>query len=204
MAYAKMNSFQFFKQINTEEKARSLVWKTKFSGKDFICPCCQAEGFFQYISEPEIRKCRGCGKHVRLRKGTLFENSKISMLKWVWALFIVMESKRGISALELKRQLGMKSYGTVWAILQKIRMALQIRDEAYKLKDIIELDGTQFGRKITKNDREVLVAVETKSWVDDKGRSLASVGSQVHLQCKVLDPRNSSRGRRKVLAPVFG
>ncbi|MBL7556616.1 MAG: IS1595 family transposase [Bdellovibrionaceae bacterium] len=98
------------------------------------------------------------------------------MQKWVWAIFIVMESKRGISALELKRQLGMKSYGTVWAILQKIRTALQKRDDAYKLRDIIELDGTQFGKKTTKNDREVLVAVETKSWIDDKGKRKEKAG----------------------------
>lgn len=176
MAYQRLNSFEFFKKINSEEKARSLVWQTKFHGKDFVCPCCGSESYFQYISEPEIRKCKGCAKHVRLRKGTLFENSKISMQKWVWAIFIVMESKRGISALELKRQLGMKSYGTAWAILQKIRTALQKRDEAYKLKDIIELDGTQFGKKTTKNDREVLVAIETKSWIDDKGRRKEKAG----------------------------
>jgi ISXO2-like transposase domain len=172
MIYDKLNSFEFFKQVNTEEKARSLVWRAKYDGKEFICPCCGFEQFFQYISEPEIRKCKGCSKHVRLRKDTMFENSK----KWVWALFLVMQSKRGISALELKRQLGMSSYGTVWSILQKIRTALQSRDERYKLNDIIELDGAQFGRQKTKNDRQVLVAVETKSWVDEKGRAKSKAG----------------------------
>ena len=98
------------------------------------------------------------------------------MLTWCRAIYFVMTSKRGVSALELQRHLGMKSYGTTWAILHKIRRALQSRDEGYKLKDVIELDGTGFGNSATGNQRRVMVAIETKEWKDDKGKTKQRAG----------------------------
>lgn len=88
----------------------------------------------------------------------------------------MVHGKRGISTLELQSELGMKSYGTTWAILHKIREALRQRDEQYKLKDIIELDGAVFGKRHTGNQTEVLVAIETKSWIDEKGRRKSKAG----------------------------
>jgi len=87
-----------------------------------------------------------------------------------------MQGKRGISALELKRILSMKSYGTTWTILHKIRAALKERDNVYKLKDIIELDGASFGKRHTGNQADVLVAIETKDFFDDKGKPKSRAG----------------------------
>jgi hypothetical protein len=58
----------------------------------------------------------------------------------------------------------------------KIREALRQRDEQYKLKDIIELDGAVFGRRETGNQTEVLVAIESKDWIDEKGRKKSKAG----------------------------
>ena len=98
-----MTAAEFFQKVSTEEQAREMTWKSRFSGKDFICPGCGNESFYAYACEPEIRKCRGCQKHVRLRVGTIFENTKVPTLIWVQMIFLVMQGKRGISATELKR-----------------------------------------------------------------------------------------------------
>jgi transposase-like protein len=176
MAYEKIRSSQFFKEIDTEEKARNWVWKSRFGGKDFVCPHCQTERFWQHHHRPEIRECLGCHRQIRLRAGTLFQDSKIPILTWVRAIYFVMQGKRGISALELKRQLGMSSYGTTWSILHKIREGLRQRDERYKLRNLIELDGATFGRKEAGNQSEVLVAIESKDWIDEKGRPKSKAG----------------------------
>jgi len=89
---------------------------------------------------------------------------------------LMAQGKRGISALEMQSELEMKSYGTAWCLLQKIREALRQRDEQYKLNDIIELDGAVFGKRLTGNQSEVLVAVESKDWVDQKGRKKSKAG----------------------------
>ena len=176
MGYASIKTLEFHRKINTEQKARDIVWQIKFVGKKFICTECKNESYWEYHAEPEIRKCKKCEKHVRLRKGTLFENSKTSMLTWCRAIHFVMTSQRGVSALELQRHLGMNSYGTVWSILHKIRRALQSRDDQYKLSKVIELDGSGFGNQKTGNQRRVLVAVESKDWVDEKGRQKSKAG----------------------------
>ena len=60
-------------------------------------------------------------------------------------LFYVMQGKRGMSAQELQWHLGLKSYGRVWSMLQKIRTALQHRDAGYQVGDgVIKLDAGTF------------------------------------------------------------
>jgi transposase-like protein len=176
MTYEQVNGISFYKEIDTEEKARLWVWRSRFLGKDFVCPSCGGERYWQHKAQAEMRECSGCHRQVRMRAGTIFQNSKIPILTWVRAIFLVMQDKRGVSALQLKRQLGMKSYGTTWTILHKIRESLRQRDEGYKLKDVIELDGASFGRRATGTQATVLVAVESKDWIDEKGRSKSKAG----------------------------
>jgi transposase-like protein len=95
----------------TEAEARTLLWRSRFQGKEFHCPHCHAEQFYPLATRPEVRTCKGCRRQLRLRAGTIFESSKTSLLLWVKALFYVMQGKRGISAQELQRHLGLKSYG---------------------------------------------------------------------------------------------
>jgi transposase-like protein len=176
MIYQEFLTENFFSNVSTEQAAVETLWSMKFEGKAFTCKSCQGEQFQQYKCNHEIRKCVSCGKHNRLRTGTIFENSKIDLLKWLRAIYFVMQGKRGVSALELMRHLGMKSYGTVWSMLHRIREALRQRDESYKLKGQIELDGAVFGRRETGTRREVLVAVETKDWIDHKGKPKSKAG----------------------------
>lgn len=176
MVYEAFLTDRFFSEIVTEDQAVAVLWKLKFDGARFRCPGCKAESCYNYHCNIEIKKCRGCGRHVRLRSGTIFQHSKTKLLTWLRAIYFVMQGKRGISALELMRHLGSKSYGTVWAMLHKIREALRQRDEAYKLKGQIELDGATFGRRETGTEQEVLVAVETKDWFTDAGKPKSKAG----------------------------
>ena len=176
MQYQKISISTFFSQINSEAKARELLWKNKFEGEDFHCPSCSHDKYYQYQTRPEIRKCAQCKKQVRLRAQTIFEHSKIPLLVWVRTIFLMMSGKRGVSAQEIYRQLNLSSYRSAWSMLQKIRVALAQRDEFYKLKGMIEIDSTCFGKEKTGNQREVLIAVESKKWVDEKGKEKKNAG----------------------------
>lgn len=175
MSYLRMKSIDVFKEIDTEEDAREWVWKCRFGGKSFICPACGNESYWQHQSRLEIRQCDSCRKQVRVRAGTIFEHSKLPLLIWVKAIGFVMQGKRGMAAEELKRHLG-KRYETVWGMLHKIRESFRQKDEAYQLKGIIELDGAVFGKKDRENQAEVLVAIESKEWVNEKGRKKEKAG----------------------------
>ena len=177
MSYEPFPAERFFTEITTEADARALLWRSRFQGKDFACPHCHAEECYVLRTRPEVRTCKGCRRQLRLRAGTIFEASKTPLLLWVKALFYVMQGKRGMSAQELQRHLGLKSYGRVWSMLQKIRAALQHRDASYEVGDgVIELDAGTFGRRRTGNQCDVLVAIETKAWVDAQGRECSRAG----------------------------
>lgn len=173
MAYHRFSRAQFFKTFNTEQKVRDWLWQTRFPS-GFQCPHCKSPHFYQHTSRPEIRTCRQCLKQIRLRAGTLFEHSKLPLRIWFQAIQLLMQGKRGISALELKRVLKIGSYQTAWLMLQKIRAALKDREQRYKLQGIIEVDGASFGHK--KHRKSVLVAVESKDWVDDHGKPRPRAG----------------------------
>jgi hypothetical protein len=175
--------------IRTERQARELFWEAKFEGKAFECTRCHHERFYGLRTRPEIRRCRQCGKEVRVRVGTILEHAKKPLLVWARAIFLMTQDKRGVSAMAVQRQLGIGSYETAWRMLHKVRRALRHRDERYALKGLIELDGADFGREATRKGRrpkepkprkegesEVLVAVESKEWVDERGRPKAKAG----------------------------
>jgi len=176
MKYRRMKFSKILRELDSEEKARLWVWLAKFDGKEFVCPKCQHDKCYQHKKNPEIRECKQCHYYVRLRANTIFQKSKTPMLQWLKAICFVMQGRRGVSATELQAELEMNSYGTTWVMLHKIREALRQRDETYKLKNIIELDGATFGKRQTGNQIDVLVAIETKDWVDKKGRPKSQAG----------------------------
>lgn len=167
---------KILKELDSEEKARAWIWLAKFNGKEFSCPKCHGGDYCQYMKNPEIRKCKTCSLQVRLRANTIFQHSKISLLIWLKAICFITQGKRGISTLELQSELELKSYGTTWILLHKIREALRQRDDEYKLNNVIELDGGVFGRRQTGNQTDVLVAIESKDWIDKKGRKKSKAG----------------------------
>lgn len=173
--YEEFPIAQFFTKVSTEKEAIELVWRYKTSD-GYKCPKCNEVHFYQHKNRPEIRECKSCGHQHRLRVGTIFQNSKVSMLNWTRAIYLMMMGKRGISAVELKRQLALGSYKTALYMLHKIRTALLKRDEQYKLEGVIELDGAYFGKRINDNQESVLVAVESKHWVDEQGEPFSKAG----------------------------
>lgn len=175
MAYERLKTSEFFSRVVCEIDALEWAWRAKFGGKEFECPRCTHDRFYAY-STREIRECRLCNLRVRLRPGTVWAHSKLPMLIWFRALFLMIQDKRGVSALQLKRQLGMKSYGTAWKLLHKIRAALRQRDELYKLNNVIELDGAYFNRVATGGEATALIGVESKEWVDENGKSKSGAG----------------------------
>lgn len=195
MFYENFSAERFFSEITTEAAARDLLWRSRFGGREFECPSCKSEDFYKIKTRPEVRTCKSCLKQTRLRAGTIFDSSKTSLLVWTKAVFFIMQGKRGISATELQRHLGQKSYGRVWTMLQKIRSALQQKDEEYSVGDgVVELDGAVFGKRETGNQSEVLVAIESKDWVDSKGKKKSKAGF-----AKVLVAKETKENLQKLV-----
>lgn len=192
MEYKRLKIHEFFTQIQTETQARNWIWESRFGPKGFECTHCSEDLYYERKDRPEVRICQECRRETRIRAGTIFEHSKLPLLVWLRAIYFVMQGKRGIAALELKRQLGLSSYASSWLMLHKIREALRQRDEVYKLKDLVELDGAKFGRREKRNQATVLVAIESRDWMDDQGKVKSKAGF-----AKVLMTRESAKAAQK-------
>jgi transposase-like protein len=108
------------------------------------CPACEARnpGF---LKTRRIWKCRDCGRQFSVKLGTIFEDSPIGLDKWLPALWMLANSKNGISSYELARALGV-TQKTGWFMLHRIRLAMQTRTWA-KMKGAVEADETFIGGK---------------------------------------------------------
>ncbi len=102
----------------------------------FACPKCGGNEYYTHRSRPEVRTCRDCLVQVRLRPGTLFENSKVPLSVWFRAIHSVLQRDRPISTQLLQKRMGFTSYGTAWALHKKINSALQKPEQREAFKNL--------------------------------------------------------------------
>jgi transposase-like protein len=139
---------QLFDHFGTEEKARKhlekVIWKD-----GIVCPHCKCndQKRFSGIAENRdkeiragLRFCSACKKQFTVTIGTIFEKSHIPLRKWLIAFYLICSSKKGISALQLKRILEIGSYTTALFLAHRIRHALSETSDAEKLSGIVEAD----------------------------------------------------------------
>lgn len=141
--------------FDTDEKARDYLEGIRWPNGCY-CPHCEnydKKPIYEIAANPAkkiragLRHCRACNKQFTVTVGTIFEDSKIPLRKWLIAWYLLCASKKGISALQVQRMLGLGSYRTAWMMMHKIRYAL--KDPAFqgKLSGVVEVDETWVGGK---------------------------------------------------------
>lgn len=90
-------------------------------------------------------KCKNTGKYFNVKTGSMFENTKISLRKWFLAIWLVTTYKKGISSLQLAKDIGV-TQKTAWFLLQRIRVCFSI-ENSNELSGIVECDETFIGGK---------------------------------------------------------
>ena len=81
-------------------------------------------------------ECLGCGYQCSSIVGTVFEHTKLPLSIWFLAIYLLTQSKNAVSALELKRQLGV-SYKTAWLIKHKLLQTMLLREEPAHVKIVV-------------------------------------------------------------------
>jgi len=89
-------------------------------------------------------RCVGCRYQVSLTAATILHNTKLPLAVWFWAAYLMTTDKRGISALLLQRQLGLRRYETAWMLLHKLRRGM-VNVAREPLYGDIEVDDTWVG-----------------------------------------------------------
>lgn len=133
----------------TEDQAREHLEKLRW-GDTPRCVHCNSENVAKLngkATRPGVFKCRDCRKQGTVTVATIFERSHIDLRTWIMAFCIVCASKKGVSALQLQRMLGLASYKSAWHMAHRIRHAMRNEPIRGMLAGTIEVDETYIGGK---------------------------------------------------------
>jgi transposase-like protein len=142
-----VNLISLIEQYGNEEKCRDRLEALKWPD-GVKCPRCGSDKISRIKKRGQF-DCDACRYQFSVTAGTIFHDSHLPLWKWFLAIYLMAESKKGISANQLKRSLKV-SYKTAWYLCHRIRKAMEESAHSPQLEGIVEVDETYVGRKYDK------------------------------------------------------
>jgi hypothetical protein len=139
---------EFLKDYGTEAQCEQALDAVRWP-EGFRCPRCA--GTAHYVVRDGVRKvfqCVVCRHQRSLIAGTLFQGTKLPLTTWFLAVYLISQAKTGLSALALRRQLGV-SYPTAWLMQHKLMQAMADREDRYVLGGKVQVDDAYLGGERT-------------------------------------------------------
>jgi transposase-like protein len=135
----------------TENEARGMLEHIRWP-KGIECPHCESTNIVRIERKAmKVRdgllRCKDCRKQFTVTVGTVMERSHITLRQWVQAFHSMCSHKKGVSALQLQRNLGLGSYRSAWHLTHRIRLAMKEDPLMSLLKGVVEVDETYIGGK---------------------------------------------------------
>jgi transposase-like protein len=137
-----INLAQLMENFGTDEKCRKALEQLRWKDGP-KCPRCQSDA--TAIANRYQYDCDSCHYQFSVTAGTIFHDSHLSLWKWFITVALLCEAKKGMSACQVQRTVGM-SYKTAWYLCHRIRAAMVEADRP-KLGGQIEMDETYVGGK---------------------------------------------------------
>jgi len=140
----------------TEDEAREILEGIRWPD-GIECPHCKSKDVVRINGKSEkvrdgLLRCKECRKQFTVTVGTIMERSHITLRQWVQAFYSMCSHKKGVSSLQLQRNLGLHSYRSAWHLTHRIRSAMREDPLASLLKGIVEVDETYIGGKPKKTE----------------------------------------------------
>ncbi len=143
-----------------EEKAREFLESKRWPNGP-VCPHCESKKVYKLTPQagskkpvrPGVYKCGDCREQFTVRIGTICEESKIPLNKWLMAIHLLTSSKKGVSSHQIAREVGI-TVKSAWFLTHRIREAMKQGPLAELLKGEVEVDETYVGGKPRKGDGE--------------------------------------------------
>lgn len=143
-----LSMLEFLKDYGTEAQCEQALEAARWP-EGFHCPRCAgtAHTVFRDCTR-KVFQCTTCRHQASLIAGTVFQGTKLPLSTWYLAIYLISQAKTGLSALALKRQLGV-SYPTAWLIHHKLMLVMANREERYLLEDRVQVDDAYLGGERT-------------------------------------------------------
>jgi transposase-like protein len=133
-------------RYNNPEAAREYLESVRWP-RGPVCPHCGQHGAYKLTSKPDskhkvrpgVYKCKACRKPFTVRIGTIFEESKLPISKWLMAIHLMTSSKKGVSSHQIARELDI-TQKSAWFLNMRIREAMRQDGPAAMMAGIVEAD----------------------------------------------------------------
>jgi ribosomal protein L37AE/L43A len=135
---------EFMQRYGSDELCEAALIAARWP-RGFVCPdCgCTVHSAFRRLGRM-YWQCSACRNQCSVTAGTIFESSKLRLSTWFLAMHLLTQSKNFISALELKRHLGV-CYKTAWLVKHKLMEVMRLREEDRQLTGRVEVDDAYLG-----------------------------------------------------------
>jgi len=143
----------FLAEFPDDEACLNYLWRHLHSpdGSHAHCPKCDRERRFHRIQSRQSWSCDSCGHHLHPTASTIFDKTTTPLRLWFHAIFLLSQTRCGISAQQLQRELGV-TYKTAWRMFNLIRRLL-VDDDRSPLTGSVEIDESAWGGKIKAGNR---------------------------------------------------
>src|SRR5579885_2815516 len=158
MSRSTISTFKLFELFPDEASARKYL-ESRLWPNGVICPECKSGARITTMqNRPGYYRCNACQFDFTIRTGTIFERSHVPLHKWVYAMYLLVTARKGISSMQLAKEIGV-TQKTAWFMLSRLREACSDPDSQDKLKGVIEIDECFIGGKeANKHERKKLKA----------------------------------------------
>jgi len=178
-----MKLIKITEKLNTKGKCMAYLEKQRWSDLP-ICPYCNSTRSSRKTLEFR-HTCHDCKRSYSVLVGTIFESTKLPITKWFFAICLILNAKKGISSLQLARDLDVNK-NTAWYLQRRIRKAM--KDDDCILNGIVEIDETYVGGSISnKHDLTKLAGKYNKSGMEHMVPVLGMIQRKGKIILKVLE-----------------
>jgi transposase-like protein len=177
-----MNLVRLIQEFADEDKCRAYLEALRWP-KGIQCPKCKADKVYRILKRDQF-VCDSCSHQFSVTSGTIFHDTRLPLWKWLVAVYLMAESKKGISACQMQRTLKV-SYKTAWYLCHRIRKAMTEANPR-PLRGTVELDETWIGGKRHRKQR---------TYLKNKGMVLGAIerGGPVRLKAELRSKNPSQR-----------
>ncbi len=142
MSKSTISTFELFQMFPDQDSAVAYFERTRWPD-GAVCPAC-GEAKRIGTRKGGFYRCNACLLDFTIRTGTIFERSKIPLHKWLYAMYLLVTARKGISSLQLAKQIGV-TQKSAWFMLQRLREACG--NDPIELAGIVEIDECYVGGK---------------------------------------------------------
>ncbi len=144
MSKSTISTFELFAMFPDEATAREYL-EGRLWPNGPVCPECKSAARIT-TRKGGFYRCNACKFDFTVRTGTIFGRSHIPLHKWVYAMYLLVTARKGISSMQLAKEIGVTQKST-WFMLSRLREACSAPDSQDKLRGIVEIDECFVGGK---------------------------------------------------------